>query len=841
MNGRRRFLIGLLVTAAILLDLAGTAWSLHRYPQRILSQDALFGVDHINLNEFDIAEDGTLTALSDDPWIYYVLEQPMNIQQISVTTSHVGGPATRAQFYLMPSLAFQETDLRDGTVSVRFGYGQGRDGVSAVRLDMATDTGAVVLVEQAVINSHISVILNCQRIMAIGLIAAGLAMAECLGWRRLIRDRKHRSVCIFVALAQAAAKLAILWMLRGNLLHNNETEAFYLLSWMLVLGLEVFSVAALWIGSGTSRRNLWFSYGLAVPFAAAEFAVTELLTLVPFNFQSSGYFALNLLILWLAAALLLLILRRGAFAFSLVSVALTILAAVNHYYSILRGNPLEYFDIALARTAAGVVSHYTFAPDRETVAAFLTMGVIILVGFAALGVHGCGTRPKTFAANLAVTALAAGLLLPNVPLIENFANLQIISSEKGYLLSFVSFIRMGKVTRPAGYSTDTVREILETATTGTANDTSAEHAASSTPNIIVIMDEAFADLPDIFGFLTTEDVLPHIHAMSENTVHGRLLTSVYGGGTANTEYEFLTGNSLHYFPVGCSPYVQYLGSEQQSLAWRLEHLGYESAAYHPYLGISYRREEAYPLLGLEPFYTIDDELPHESYIRSYISDQADFDNIISLYENRNPDQPFFLFNVTMQNHGGFATENYGLDLSLRPIDSRLQNDGLLEYLYLIHETDAAFSSLVDYFSQVEEDTIILLFGDHQPSMDQDVIETMGQIVLDREGVEDDQRYYYSTFVIWANYDIQEERNVLSSPNYLRALLLDTAGVETNAFERFLLNMSREYPAINAYGYLDAQGNWSFRSDEEDGFLRDYHYLVYQNVFDKKNMENGYYE
>ncbi|MCD8083061.1 MAG: LTA synthase family protein [Clostridiales bacterium] len=832
MNGRRKFLIGLLAAIA-LLDLAGTAWALRRYPQRIVSRDALFGENQMNLNEFETDGEGILTAQSDDPWIYYILEQPMNIQRITVKTSHVSGPETRAQFYLMPSLSMKETPLTDGAVRVRFGYRDGKTGVSAIRLDMATDEGASVLVEKAVINSRIGIFWDCQRVLLIVLALAGLAAAETAGWVRLARNRKHRYGYLFIFLVQAGAKLAILWLLRDYLLHGAEQGSLYLLSWMFALGLELFCAGTVWVGAGPYRRNIWFSYALAVPFAVVWFSATELLCLVAFTFQSPGCLALNLLFIWLAAAILLLILRRGAPAFSIVAAALTILIIVNHYYSILRENPLEYFDIALARTAAGVVSHYTFAIDRETASVLCALVTVILTAFASLGIKGCESRRATCAANLALTAAAAVLLRLQVPIIENFANLQIISSEKGYLLSFLSFIRMGRITKPDGYSPNAVQQILE----HDAQNTAKKH----TPNIIVIMDEAFADLPDIYGFLTTEDVLPNIHAMSENTVHGSLLTSVYGGGTANTEYEFLTGNSLHYFPVGCSPYVQYVSSSQQSLAWRLEHLGYESAAYHPYLAISYRREEAYPLLGLDPFYTIDDDLPHEEYIRSYISDQADFDNIIDLYERRDPDRPFFLFNVTMQNHGGFATEDYGLDLHIRPIDSRLQDEGMLEYLYLIHETDSAFASLVEYFSQVEEDTVILLFGDHQPSMEQDVIDAMGQIVLDLEGVEDDQRYYYSTFVMWANYDMEEKRDVLSSPNYLRALLLETAGVETNPFERFLLRMSQEYPAINAYGYLDAEGEWHYRSDEEEGLLKDYHFLVYHNVFDKKNMNPAFFE
>lgn len=130
----------------------------------------------------------------------------------------------------------------------------------------------------------------------------------------------------------------------------------------------------------------------------------------------------------------------------------------------------------------------------------------------------------------------------------------------------------------------------------------------------------WADLPAIYGFETDTDVFPNIHSM-DNAVRGKVLTSVYGGGTANTEYEFLTGNSLYFLPPGSSPYVQYMGSVQQSLAWKLKELGYQTAAYHPYLPISYRRSSVYPLLGLDAFYSEEDSLPHEEYLRTYVSDR----------------------------------------------------------------------------------------------------------------------------------------------------------------------------------------------------------------------------
>ncbi|MCC8060639.1 MAG: LTA synthase family protein [Clostridiales bacterium] len=878
-------LLLLLLMALIILDLGATAAVLRMYPQLILEPETLIGANQENLKDFALGDDGELISLSDDPWIQYVFAQPMNVRHIAARVSHVNED-TWAQFFLMPSADYRVARLDgEGTITADFSEAAGHRDVLAIRLDLANELGVSLAVDQVIVNDRLAVTLSVQAFFAKAAALAALVLLELWGWVRLWKGSRTGmgmpALLLTGALFQAAGKLAFIWTLRTELLTDSGDGYAHLLAWMLALGLEIFSVVAVHAGaaardvSQSNRLPLRYCCLLVVPFAFAQFSLAELLNLVTFDFNTPSYFGFNLLICALLPALLLLLIRRVTIALGIAGALLFLLNIANHYYGILRDNPLEYFDIALARTAAGVLGNYEFEIDRTVMAALLAMLIIVAVLAAALGLRGCVWSRKEVVVALTLTAVATGFLLVNIPTIENFSNLQIISSEQGYLLSFASFIKMGRVERPQDYSPQAVDMILgayvdegvvrekeESAEEDTAKDVDGNtngigtpnitQNMTRTPNIIVIMDEAFADLPDIYGFETTEDVLPNIHSLKENTIHGRLLVSVYGGGTSNTEYEFLTGNSLHFLPVGSSPYVQYMSGLQQSLAWKLRALDYSSAAYHPYLAISYRRAEAYPLLGLEPFYSIDDDLPNETYLRDYISDQADFDNLIYLYEQKNSSQPFFIFNVTMQNHGGYAvgTPEGGmteLAAEIRPVPEDLQDAALLEYLALIHETDAAFQSLVDYFSEVPEDTIILLFGDHQPSMDPEVVARMSRSATFQNGISGEtsedvppEINYYATFVLWANFDIEEAENVVTSPNYLRVLLAQRAGLELNAYERFLLETMEEYPAMNAFGCLDSDGQWHSRDEEDEGSLADYRNLVYNNIFDKKNMDISYY-
>jgi len=844
MFGKRRLLV-LFLSAFLILDVIGTGISLFMYPQFSIGCEDLFGANGENLKEFEVNGDGTVTSVSSDPWIFYHFGRGVNVRYLAVQVSGVEGPEADAEFYIMPSVGYSSTELEDGTLLARFGRAQGCIGVGGIRLDLATEAGVTLKVEKVSVNPRMAVVLDFQRFLASAAAVVLLLYAEFLGWHRLYWDRANgdgkrrhaRAFWIPVGL-QAAVKSVLIVLLFRPLMNNDHLSHEFPLYWMLVLGTEILCVMALHLGAGKQRKNIWLSYTLVIPFAFIQFSMAELLNMVNFDFEVPVYLALNLLLCALVPSILLLVLRNAAFALSASSLVFTCLSIGNHYYGILRDNPLEYFDIANAKTAVHVVSNYTLSPDMQVVTAVGVMVILMLVLFSAFGVRGCGFRPMSMAGNFVMVAAALALFLNQVPVVDNFSNMQIITREKGYLLSFASFIKMGQIKKPEGYDAELAGEILKEA--GTQYEAAGDEK-SSNPNIIVIMNETLADLPSIYGFETTKDVLPNIHGMQENTIHGEVLVSVYGGGTANTEYEFLTGNSLYFLPMGSSPYVQYVGDHQQSLAWKLKSMGYSTAAYHPYLAISYRRSAAYPFLGLDPFYYIESGLPHEEYLRSYLSDRADFKNVISLYEERDKEQPFFIFNVTMQNHGGYSLDVPAVDVTVEPVDEELKTAPMLEYLSLIHESDAAFGELVDYFSNVEEDTIILMFGDHQPSMAADVNDFLDQKITERGEELDSQRRYYATFVMWANFDIEEKEGVVTSPGYLRALLLEQAGVEMNAYEKFLLNLSEEYPALNAFGCRDREGEWHSRTETADGMLKEYQYLIYNNIFDKKGLNLDYYE
>ena len=218
-----------------------------------------------------------------------------------------------------------------------------------------------------------------------------------------------------------------------------------------------------------------------------------------------------------------------------------------------------------------------------------------------------------------------------------------------------------------------------------------------------------------------------------------------------------------------------------------------------------------------------------SYVRNYISDASDMEHIIETYEkNKASGKPTFIFNVTMQNHGGY-TDTY-MNLT-NDIQSQYASEPLNQYLTLIHKTDQALENLIDYFSKVDDRTIIVFFGDHQPS------DTVAAPILAMNGMqwnaldEEQQKLRYQVpYVIWANYDIDEEQNADTSANYLGAEVLKRAGVPTDAYQNFLLTLKESYPVISAVRTVEADGSET-PAKEEYGEMDIYRKLQYYFMFD----------
>lgn len=543
----------------------------------------------------------------------------------------------------------------------------------------------------------------------------------------------------------------------------------------------------------------------------------------------------NIFLLELTAWGLFFLTGRAVVALRIELVAVMIFGLVNHYVMEFRSTPFVPWDILSVNTAASVAGNYDFTPSGRVIfVSILFLAMIFCVRFLRFQ-----SEWKLYARMISAAFVVLVLcVFVNALQNDDFKTKHYLypflftpaymTQVNGMLVTFAMNLEYIAVDRPADYHAEDAKETLETyESSDTAENT------EDLPNIIVIMDEAFSDLSVVGDFETNEDYMPFVHSLEQgkdNTVTGYLNVSVCGGNTANTEFEFLTGNTMAFLPAGSIPYQQYIKSETPSLAEYLSGLGYETYGMHPYNASGWDRDRVYPLLGFENTIFFDD-FTDKTFLRKYVSDDSDFKNIIQTYEQKDEGHPAFIFNVTMQNHGSYtdAYNNFTPDVTVTGADSFV----LEQYLSLMKRTDQALENLIDYFAGQKEKTIIVFFGDHQPadSVAAPVLALNGKDVnsLDSE----DQRLRYQVpYVIWANYDIEEGAGEDTSANYLAARVLQTAGVPTSAYQNYLLDLEKDYPVISAVRVEKADGTETNSKEEKKGLLQ-YQQLQYYSLFDEK--------
>ena len=409
---------------------------------------------------------------------------------------------------------------------------------------------------------------------------------------------------------------------------------------------------------------------------------------------------------------------------------------------------------------------------------------------------------------------------------------------------------------------------------------------TESPNIVVIINETFSDLHVLGDFDTTEDEMPWMRSLRENCQRGITYASVLGGRTANTEFEFLTGNTMGLLPSSSVPFQVYIREPLPSMASNLDSAGYSGIyAMHPYTPQNYNRLNAYPLLGFSEFFHIDNmPLPLET-IRHFPSDESDYKNLIYLYEKTRSESsaPVFLYNMTVQNHSPYDESYHDFPFVVETKGLKRSYVDVNAYLSLIRTSDEAARGIMEYFSSVEEPVILLFMGDHQPSLSK----RFYREVIDKKSLDADEEsliYYQVPYWIWTNFDMEKNTNDTSdesrdnasdrstdagseekagsddekedtpdigmqeenvtSMNYLQARMLKACGMPLTGYQKFLLDLKEDIPIINAFGYYGKDGVFYTVDDRSSPWydrIQEYAVLEYNEMFDTENRLEGFFE
>lgn len=571
----------------------------------------------------------------------------------------------------------------------------------------------------------------------------------------------------------------------------------------------------------------------AVAFSVVPIALFYLMEFyehVPWKEVRSQAQLFNMLLFELIAWGLFFLIGRAAIALQIVTVCSMLFGLVNHYVMKFRSTPFVPWDIYSVKTAMSVADEYDFSPEHQVIIVTILFLLIIIALFFWKFRLEMRFRYRVIAIFAVFICLIQFVrCLQN----EEFQRRNYLypflftpgymTKVNGMAVTFAMDLAYVKVDRPSGYRKEEAQMLLEAYQTKEEETTAVNQKDRNYPNIIVIMDEAFSDLSVLGNLPVNEDYMPFVHQLqkgAENTITGNLHVSVCGGNTANSEFEFLTGHTMAFLPTGSIPYQQYIKKETPSLASYLKELGYATYAQHPYYASGWEREKVYPYLGFEETSFLDDyESPQ--YLRKYVSDASSFSHVIDTYQKKEAGKPAFIFNVTMQNHGGYSEEYSNFTSDILVFGS--ENASLNQYLSLIKRTDQEFEKLISYFAKEEEKTIVIFFGDHQPNdaVAAPVLSLNGKSTKNLSKEEQELRYQVP-YVVWANFDIDEKRNYDVSLNYLAADVLQWAGVPTSNYHNFLLGLQKKISVISAVK----------NNNTKDKEVQNYQKLQYYCLFDQ---------
>lgn len=526
-----------------------------------------------------------------------------------------------------------------------------------------------------------------------------------------------------------------------------------------------------------------------------------------------------------------------------------LLGAAQHYICLFRGMGFVASDFYSISAAKEVAAAYDFNPDYWM---FISLSLVLLGVIMSISFSGkLKTSKKSRLIFLLIAVMSAtGFYITyfKLPFTRDMKvklyKPQETYTKKGSMFTFVRSFRYLVIDKPEGYSPERAQEIADKYSSIEQADNNI--SVDETPNLILIMNESLCDVEDLGNgkIKLNQDGLPVIHGLKEDTIKATLFEERRGGGTSIMEFEALTGCTNAFFPIGTMAYQTVIKTDTPSLASQLAGDGYQGViASHPHSGKGYNRTAAYPLLGFKEMKFKPDFISagHNKKYGRYISDAAAYEEIIEEFEasTNKTDEPFFAFQVTMQNHAPYDSAKTD---DIKIVSKDTYNESVEQYLNYAYTSDKEIGNLIDYFKTVEDPTLLVVFGDHAPRFDTSYYkQVLG--IEDELTDEQEMNFQKTPMIMWANYDIKEENLGNMSDNYISMKIIELLGIEETGYQKYLRELQKKIPVINSLGYWGNDGNYYAIDDKESPFYEDvleYNILVYNELVDVKNTVKDFF-
>ena len=662
-------------------------------------------------------------------------------------------------------------------------------------------------------------------------------------WSRKTSSRVH-----------AVLTAAMLAFLLFRCVTDTGMEARYFVI-SLAMGIAAVLISMMRKPTGAAALVISIPAAVVIPFAAMmmlQFFTLNPLRIYPQMMLVNAGFA------YFFYLLLTFICGSFSVGYFIATAVFWLVGTVNYFVVSFRSSPIVPWDLYSVRTAFSVANNYSYELTWNFMIASAAFLLMLAIG------RKITWRIRRIAVRIIFSVVCAFFLAAGGYLLQKDEVQSALSMDtilftpsvryrnNGFIAAFLGDLHLIRVEEPKNYSPKAVEEIARKTITAEEQEKmqgaaervkSVDVASGIKPNIVVIMNEAFSDLSVLGDFEVSADYMPFMRSLMKEYAGGNLMVSVKGGNTANTEYEFLSGDTVAFLPEGSVAYQQFVHDNVPALPSYLAGLGYTTTAIHPYYASGWDRDKVYDRLGFRTFLSKADfssGSEGRSLLRGYISDETAYEKIREVFEDRKAGEPQFVFEVTMQNHGGYSKNvgSFGEEILIEGASqSSTQVRAAEIYLTLLKKSDEALENLVRYFEESGEPVILVMFGDHQPS---DYITNVISRITGYDpdvSLEETQKSYIVPYLIWNNYGLDVPSRDMVSVNFLAADIIEASGLPLTRYQSFLLELQKVLPAVSGRAYMDSAGKYytyDQKNGDYDDLLNEYSILEYNHLIDTKN-------
>ncbi|MCI8648297.1 MAG: LTA synthase family protein [Firmicutes bacterium] len=507
------------------------------------------------------------------------------------------------------------------------------------------------------------------------------------------------------------------------------------------------------------RNSIIFSalLALAMNLFIETMARHSLIATFRFFAESPMVFLFNTFIIFTTYSIVSLFKRR-MFWYVVISVPWLALGVTNGIILLNRMTPFTVKDMANLNDGLSIVTNYlsTGTLILAIVGALVVLAALVLLFLFGAKVQNGINYKRNIAAVILIILAFVGiwqLAIKSRTVDTFFGNLAYAYRDYGVPYCFISTWLKTGINKPAEYSGSVVQNIFKNGELGTdkiyqpkTGDEDLQH-----PNILFLQLESFIDPTLVEGFTYSKDPVPNFRQMMKEYSSGYLTVPSVGAGTANTEFESMTGISVKFFGPGEYPYKSILLEKTcESIPFDLKNIGYSTHAIHNHRGAFYGRNKVFPNLGFDTFTSLEYMNNVVKTAKNWAKDGLLSDEIIDAMKSTKSRD--YIYTISVQGHGKYPTEQLleNPEITVTEAPSEEQKWQYEYYVNQVYEMDLFIKELTDRLSRFDEDVVLVMYGDHLPALD-----------MTEESMKNGE-LFDTQYIIWDNFGMKKKDKDVSS-------------------------------------------------------------------------------